>query len=465
MPTQDPAQAVQYEEAFLRAGERAFGGAGGDRLGGVGLEPEFFPIYLDEQGCPAGRMRLEGPDGVLSVLDAMVEAGAPFGPKHGPEQGPWEYLLANGGRLTFEPGAQIEHSTAVHPTASAAIEDVQGVMDYLHAGLLERGAVLAAIGLDPWHSIESVPQQLRASRYLAQAEYYEQRGPWGRTMMRQSASTQVNLDLGPEGVWQERWLLANLVSPLVTASFACSPEDGLVSARARAWQRLDPTRSGFPSRLVDGSSEDPREQWASAAMSADVMMIRCTDGRVRSGYPGLSFEEWLRTGHPECGWPTLDDLDYHLTTLFFEVRPRGFLELRAGEALPDSWRPAPVVLLAGLLYDDQARERSLAELLPVRSQLPELWMRASEMGVRDPVLGALADAVWELALAGAQRLPVGYVRSEHVAVTGSFLDRFTARRRMPADELAELNAEDEALALAWASGCSPAAPSARHCVV
>ena len=49
----------------------------------------------------------------------------------------------------------------------------------------------------------------------------------------------------------------------------------------------------------------------------------------------LTFAEWIEDGH-ELGWPTLDDLDYHLTTLFPPVRPRGWLELRMIDALPDA---------------------------------------------------------------------------------------------------------------------------------
>ncbi len=48
-------------------------------------------------------------------------------------------------------------------------------------------------------------------------------------------SCQINLDLGPEGAWRERWLAANLISPLITASFACSPGDGWASSRGAAW--------------------------------------------------------------------------------------------------------------------------------------------------------------------------------------------------------------------------------------
>ncbi len=40
-----------------------------------------------------------------------------------------------------------------------------------------------------------------------------------------------------------------------------------------------------------------------------------------------------------------------------EVRARGFLELRAGEALPDRWRAVPVTLMAALLFFEPFFER------------------------------------------------------------------------------------------------------------
>jgi glutamate--cysteine ligase len=451
MPTLDRSCAITLDQARLRAGRKGFRAtARGGRIGKVGLEPEFFTVALDDSGRPAGRVPLEGEGGVLATIDGLVTCGGRISEMRGPPSGPWEYHLAGGGRLTFEPGAQIEHSTTVYVSAADALADVREVVAFLQRGFDPTGVALVAAGIDLWHDLESVPLQLRAGRYIAMAAYYDLRGPWGAVMMRHTCSLQLNLDLGPEGVWQERWLLANLLCPLTAATFAASPSGDAVCVRARAWQELDPTRTGFPRLLVSGASSDPREQWAEAALAADVMLVRQADGSAAACDPGFSFVRWIADGHPEFGWPTACDLDYHLTTLFFEVRPRGFLELRTCEALPGALRPAPVVLISGLLYDDQARVAAIELLEGTRDRLPELWQRAGVQGVRDVELGPLAARVWEVGLEGAGRLPRGFFDDGTLAVARRFLDTYTLRGRMPADDLRELQEEDPAKALEWA---------------
>jgi glutamate--cysteine ligase len=454
MPTHDRKAAISLDEARFRAGLKAFPEeVRSERLGGVGLEPEFFPIVCDARGRPQGRLLLTVPDGigVLEVIDELAASDDRIGPRNSQPLGPVEYPVDSGGRLTFEPGAQVEHSTAVYDSVATACSDVKDIVGRLRGAFGRHDVVLAALGVDVWHDVETVPQQLRAGRYTAQAAYYRQRGHWGAVMMRHTASLQINLDLGPEGVWQERWLIANLVSPLMTASFASSPGLGAVCSRARAWQELDPTRSGFPRLLVEGSGDDPRGEWGQAALEADVMLYRVDGDHFEPGCPGCSFEKWVRHGHPRWGWPTADDLDYHLTTLFFEVRPRGFLELRAGEALPDRWRVVPVALTSALLYHDAARTAALDLLGDHRAELPEIWRRAAIDGVRDPELRDLACKLWRIGLDGARALPSGYVGNEDIATVEAYLERYTARGRMPTDEVLELLADDPARALEWAS--------------
>ncbi len=454
MPTQDPKAAISLDEARLRAGMTAFPEPGdAPWLGGVGLEPEFFPILRDPNGRPRGRLMLTHPDGVgvLEVIDSLARSDDRIEPRDSRPPGPVEYPLRGGGRLTFEPGGQVEHSTAVNRSVTDALADVDDIVGRLRAAYNLHEVDLAAIGIDIWHDVETVPQQLRAGRYTAQAAYYRQRGHWGAVMMRHTASLQINLDLGPEGVWQERWLAANLASPLITATFACSPGLGAVCSRARAWQELDPTRSGFPRLLVEGPGDDPRGEWGQAALDADVMIFRVSEDHFEPGCSGCSFEKWILEGHPRWGWPTADDLDYHVTTLFFEVRPRGFLELRAPEELPDRWRAVPVALMASLLYEERARAAALDLLADCRPTLPELWRRAALDGVRDPELRDLACRLWEIGLEGAKALPDGYVGDEALASIEEFLEHFTSRGRMPTDDLLELNAEDPAKALEWAS--------------
>jgi glutamate--cysteine ligase len=362
-----------------------------------------------------------------------------------------EFDVDNGGRITFEPGGQVEHSTCVHPHPSAALDDVDDMARRLAGGFRDRGARLAAVGLDLWTDVDEVPQQLPGDRYVAQAAYYDRRGRWGALMMRHTASLQINVDLGREGVWQERWLAANCLAPVLTAAFACSPTREGVATRALAWQQLDPTRSGFPRLLVEHGNRDPREQWARAALEADVMLFRSGEAGWSPGDPGFSFGHWVTHGHPRHGWPTCEDFDYHLTTLFFEVRARGFLELRTGEALPARWRPVPVVVACTLIYDDDARHAFLDLMSPHVGELPELWQRAAVAGVRDATLGELAGMTLEIALRHAPELGPILVAPHHLGPVREFLTRYTERHRMPADTLAERLADDPAAALDWAS--------------
>jgi glutamate--cysteine ligase len=418
----------------------------GPAPGRVGLEVEAFPFEVPTDGVAARRVPLQR---LLGALDEAV--GPPLGSRRHEAGGSIAFPLDSGGALTFEPGGQLEHSTAPHPSPATALADVRAVAERLAEALLPRRTVLASAGLDVWRPGADVPQQLTAPRYLAMAAYFERRGPHGALMMRRSCALQVNVDLGDAGQRAERWLVANLVSPLACATFACSPGPGAVSVRALAWQGLDPTRTGFPRLLVDGSSDDPTEQLAAAAVDADVLLLRRNPPPWRPGRPGWTFGDWLRDGHPDQGRPSVDDLRYHLGTMFPEVRARGFLELRAVDALPARYQSVPVVLLVGLLEDATARAQVLAVVGRHRAELPELWRRAATVGLADPALCALAVETWSLALAGARRLPPGYLPADDLRRAESFLDRFTLRGRCPADELRELLERDPTDALAWAA--------------
>ena len=122
-------------------------------------------------------------------------------------------------------------------------------------------------------------------------------------------------------------------------------------------------------RTASARRHDPRRRrardWSRYVLDAPVMMIRVDDDAQRR--PALephSFERWIADGH-ELGWPTLDDLAYHLTTLFPPVRPRGWLELRMIDALPEEWWPVAVAVTAALL-DDPRRRRCAATATAAR---------------------------------------------------------------------------------------------------
>jgi glutamate--cysteine ligase len=97
----------------------------------------------------------------------------------------------------------------------------------------------------------------------------------------------------------------------------------------------------------------------------------------------VPFDDWA-DGRALLGGrrPTGADLDYHLTTLFPPVRPRGFLEIRYLDSTPDEVWPAVVFTLATLL-DDPAAAEVAAE---VTESVATEWDLAARVGLGDPRL-------------------------------------------------------------------------------
>jgi gamma-glutamylcysteine synthetase len=104
---------------------------------------------------------------------------------------------------------------------------------------------------------------------------------------------------------------------------------------------------------------------------------------------------WVEFGHP-LGWPTADDLAYHLTTLFPPVRPKGWLELRMIDSLPDPWWRVPVAVAAALVDDVDA--------VGAARQAAGRWLEAARHGLGDEVLADAAQVGAERALAGLDRV-------------------------------------------------------------
>ncbi|HZI38507.1 MAG TPA: glutamate-cysteine ligase family protein, partial [Acidimicrobiia bacterium] len=173
------------------------------------------------------------------------------------------------------------------------------------------------------------------------------------------------------------------------------------------------------------------------ALETRVMMIRVTPDRFvpLDGPPGsglLTFAAWMERGH-ELGWPTLDDFEYHLTTLFPPVRPRGWLELRMIDALPDPWWRVAAAVTTALLEDADAGAEALEAVSapPQGTGVADHWRSAARHGLADPALRAAAQRVFPAALAALGRL--GVDRST-VAVVEAFHERFVARGLCPADD-------------------------------
>lgn len=407
-----------------------------DTTSRLGLEIEAFPI-VTTAGRPAGRLPLS--DAVDTVDNTPGFTRLSDRPSH---------RAPGRGTITFEPGGQLEHSTNPVETTSELRSQIDAVWGPLREAFAEQGTALVPLGLDPWHDTDAVPQQLPQQRYRAMDAYLARIGPHGATMMRNTSSIQVNVDIGEGSTAQTRWVTANLLAPIITATFASSPSPQARSTRAWIWQRLDPTRTGMPA-WDDIDSVDPIDDIVRQVLKADVMYLDRPD--APSLEPGWSFADWVRSGHPEMGRPTTTDLEVHISTLFPEVRPRGgHLEIRGIDGIPARWWSVPLVLTASILYNDQAADSAIEILEPIADDLDATWRRAARRGLDDPTVGPMAAGIARLAVEAASRQPDRF-GADDVATAEDYLDRYTLRGRSPADDLRRL-LDNPAAALVWATG-------------
>jgi len=236
-------------------------------------------------------------------------------------------------------------------------------------------------------------------------------------MMRHIASLQINVEAGANP--HERWSLLNAIAPYVTAIFANSTRyagnmTGHKSYRAHLWRTLDKSRTGSP---VD--TANPEGRYFDFALEAGAMMR--TDIESYD-----SFEAWARDGSP-----TIEDWELHLSTLFPEVRPRRYFELRSADAIAPEWLAAPIAFVAGLVYDDNAAHSTNDLLAGERASSLDI---AGKEGLANEQIRETAIQLVDIALAGCEALPSQYIARSDIELAEEFFEKYTRQGRSPGDD-------------------------------
>jgi len=322
-------------------------------------------------------------------LAAPPDQGIPALPDQGLPAPPGEPLpLPAGGRLTSEPGGQLEISSAPAESPAALHAAVTADLDYLTGLLDSAGLRLGEHGIDPHRAPRRL---LETPRYTAMERVFDAYGPHGRTMMCSTAGFQVCLDAGTPAQLPVRWAAVLGLGPPLVALFANSGrhagrDTGLASSRMSTWWNMDPRLTHPPG----GPPDDPAAGWARYALRAPVVCVRRPDGDWAPP-PGVTLRHWMGGALP---MPlTVGDLDYHLSTLFPPVRPRGYLEVRYLDTQPGADWVVPFAILTALFGDHATTEAALEISAPVAG----CWIPAYRVGLRDPALRRAATRLVELA--------------------------------------------------------------------
>lgn len=332
--------------------------------------------------------------------------------------------LPGGSAVTVEPGGAVELSGPPCSDAVTAISAMRSDRSVLCAAFARAGFGLVLLGADPLRPAARVNP---GARYRAMEEFFRasQTGAAGAAMMTSTASIQVNIEAGTRAGWADRVRLAHALGPTMIAMAANSPMlggkfTGWGSSRQRVWSQLDSARCG---PILGESGDDPANDWARYALRAPVMLVHCPEPTpVKQWVP---FADWANGRVPLGGRrPTIADLNYHLTTLFPPVRPRGFLEVRYLDSVPDSIWPAVVFTLTVVLDDPVAADVAAEVTEPVGTA----WDRAAQVGLGDRRLQAAALSCVQVA---AERVP------HEIEESMRLLMRSVEQGRSPADDFAD----------------------------
>lgn len=346
-----------------------------------GVELEWTVHHADDPHRPLDATHLSSALGVYAPTTLVPDS------PHRP--------LARGSLVTVEPGGQVEISGPAASSVSQLIADTAADAAELTALLAAADLIPGDHGLDPFRPPRRL---LDVPRYAAMERAFERLGPHGPRMMCSSAGLQVCLDAGETA---QRWQALHDLGPTLLALFANSShregaDTGWASARTEATFGTCAPFTEPPPKPTD----DPAADWARTAMEAPVLCLRRGDSWDAPA--GLTFGAWADGALPDDR-PTYDDLDYHLSTLFPPVRPRGYLEVRYLDAQAGDGWIAPTVLLSALMSGPDVVDQALAAAEPAAGR----WLPAARNGLADDLLRQAARQVVEVGTGAVDRLDLG----------------------------------------------------------
>jgi glutamate--cysteine ligase len=357
----------------------------------VGVELEWTVHHRDDPRRPLDRARL-------------AAALGPHAPRTLVPDSP-QLPLPAGSPVTLEPGGQVEISALPQASLAVLFDSVSTDLGALVELMAAAGLVLGNQGTDPYRAPRRV---LDTPRYAAMEKAFAPIGPHGITMMCATAALQVCIDVGEEATLASRFAAVNALGPVLVAMFANSPvlagrATGWASTRLRSVLGVDPPRS-LPSAIT----ADPAGDWARRVLDTPLLCVR-NPGDCWDAPPGTTFADWMSGALPAP--PTVDDLDYHVSTLFTPVRPHGYLEVRYLDAQRGMDWTVPVALLAALMSAQHTVDAVVDVCLPVADR----WLPAARDSLADAPIAEAARQIVELGIPALRKTGLTNEQAESVA--------------------------------------------------
>ena len=299
----------------------------------------------------------------------------------------WDYILDDVNiiglkklhdTITLEPGCQVELS--LEP--QELIQDLKNKIDEIDKvfePILDKfGIELITKGVSPKTTYKNI-RLLPKRRYTIMANYM-----WGilsDVMMRETAGIQVGIDYKSEEDAMNKFRIANLMMPFMTAMYANSKirggvDTGYKSFRALSWLNTDNERCGFATRFQDGMSF---KDYVNRLLDTPMIFIN-RQNRTVSLNGSLTFKQFMEKGY-EGFEADIDDWKLHSNLYFPEVRLRNFIEIRNHDCVGGGLQYSIPAIYKGIMYNSDAL-KSIDEMLSAYSynEINELRYNVARYG-------------------------------------------------------------------------------------
>ncbi|MEZ6128573.1 MAG: glutamate-cysteine ligase family protein [Planctomycetaceae bacterium] len=355
----------------------------------VGMEVEHICIRTID----AGRIAYDSGGGC--VLDVLQSLQGRLGGEKAEVDGRWVGLNGEWGKVTLEPGNQIEWSSPPRSTCHQLINDLDRWLMQFKSVLRDLGLMSLPEGYDTT-SIRHVPQS-PGRRYELMCEHYASKDDVAHKAMFNTAGIHVNFDCSDDLDWQKKFRLMLLASPVAIAIFANSPGhlngSRYVAVRPVLWRNMDPERCQLPADVFrDDFSLDDYARW----IADRPMLLSQRDSVLHLG-SGQSLAERFPDGDV-----SQNALELHLGSIFTPVRINGPLEVRTIDTQPDDRLGAVSAFWSGLLNHAPTLDQTLDLLWSAETadDWSNLLIRACRFGRHDPELSRQSHELLDLAFQG-----------------------------------------------------------------
>ena len=323
----------------------------------IGTEHEKFIYTLDEFAPVA----YGGDKGIQAILHYLSDT---YDMTPIMENGRYVALKTNeGASISLEPGGQLELSGNIVKTLHHSCIETSKHLRQMLDVTAKLGLGMIGLGFHPTASKEQI-NWMPKGRYKIMKNYMPKVGNLGLDMMLRTCTIQTNLDYQDEEDMRRKFKTSLALQPIATALFANSPiKDGrltkIQSNRALVWTDTDPDRCGVPQCVFEPNFG--YEQWIDYVLDVPMYFIY-RDGQYLD-VAGKSFRKFMNSEYSdEFFGHTASMLDFedHITTIFSDVRLKGYLEMRGADGGPWSIICALPALWVGLLYDAEALQKAEA---------------------------------------------------------------------------------------------------------